>query len=155
MQTETRMGPPELREPKTGSAESPIQGKRTYLYGGLSLVGIWLAVALTSIFAPDLVTGTTQDHFPIAVVVGLLAGLAATRSVVRASTRKIGGPSRWLGYVLAVGGIWLAVALVSIFLPVAVSGTDPTRFPVAVVVAPIAGAILTGAVTELFVAVRR
>ncbi|HZC98985.1 MAG TPA: hypothetical protein VFA46_01955 [Actinomycetes bacterium] len=70
-------------------------------------------------------------------------------------TRTIGGASRWPGYVLAVGGIWLAVALASIFLPVTVSGTDPTRLAVAVLVAPIAGAILTGAVTELFVASRR
>jgi hypothetical protein len=35
-----------------------------------------------------------------------------------------------------------------------VSGTDPTRIPIAALVAPIAGSILTGALTELFVATK-
>jgi hypothetical protein len=152
MQNETRIRLPELMEARpTGT----IERRNGYLYGGLALAGIWLAVVFASIFAPDLVTGTTQDHFPVALVVGVLAGLAATRSVVRAFTQRIGGASRWAGYDLAVGAIWLAVGLTSIFLPVTVSGTDPTRMPVAALVAPIAGAILTGAITELFVAARR
>jgi hypothetical protein len=155
MQNETRIRPSELVEVRPGPTGTPVERRHAYLYGALALAGIWVAVVFTSIFAPDLVTGTTQDHFPIAVVVALLAGLAATRSVVRALTQRIGGAGRWAWYDLAVGGIWLAVALASIFLPVTVSGTDPTRFPVAVLVAPIAGAILTGAITELFVATRR
>lgn len=153
MQSETRIRPPELVEVR--STGTPVERRRASIYGGLALAAIWVAVVFTSIFAPDLVTGTTQDHFPIAVVVALLAGLAATRSVVRALTRTIGGAGRWAGFALAVGGIWLAVALTSIFLPVTVTGSDPTRLPVAVLVAPIAGAILTGAITELFVATRR
>ncbi len=155
MQSETRIRPPELVEASSTPTGAPAERRSSYLYGGLALAGIWLSVVFTSIFAPDLVTGTTQDHFPIAVVVALLAGLAATRSVVRAFTRTIGGAGRWAGFALAVGGIWLAVALASIFLPVTVAGTDPTRMPVAVLVAPIAGAILTGAITELFVATKR
>jgi hypothetical protein len=154
MQNETRIRPSELMEARPRPTGT-IERRHAYLYGGLALAAIWVAVVFTSIFAPDLVTGTTQDHFPIAVVISLLAGLAATRSVVRAFTQRVGGAGRWAGYDLAVGAIWLAVALTSIFLPVTVSGTDPTRMPVAAMVAPIAGAILTGAITELFVATRR
>ena len=49
----------------------------------------------------------------------------------------------------------LAVALVSIYVPVIVSGTDPTQVPIGAVVAPIAGAIATGAVSEMFVTAPR
>jgi hypothetical protein len=154
MQNETRIRPSELMEARPRPTGT-IERRHAYLYGGLALAAIWVAVVFTSIFAPDLVTGTTQDHFPIAVVISLLAGLAATRSVVRAFTQRVGGAGRWAGYDLAVGAIWLAVALTSIFLPVTVSGTDPTRMPVAAMVAPNAGASLTGAITELFVATRR
>lgn len=153
MQIETRIRPPQLN----GRAPTEERDERRtgYLYGGLTLVGIWLAVVFTSIFAPDMVTGTTQDHFPVALVVALLAGLAATRSVVRAFTHGLGGTSRWGFYALMVGVVWLAVALVSIYAPVIVAGTDPTRVPIAAIVAPIAGAILTGAITEIFSATKR
>ena len=151
MLSETKIRPPELPEaPRT--AEAPVETRSALLYGIVAIGAIWLSVVLLSIFSPDLVTGTMQDHFPIAMVVGLLAGLAATKSVVKAATHGIGGPRLWVFYDLIVGVIWLAVALVSIYVPVVVSGTDPTQLPIGAVVAPIAGAIATGAVSEIFVA---
>jgi hypothetical protein len=153
MQIETRIRPPQLNG--RGPTEARDERRTGYLYGGLALAGIWLAVAFTSIFAPDMVTGTTQDHFPVALVVALLAGLAATRSVVRAFSHGLGGASRWGFYALLVAGVWLAVTLVSIYAPVMVTGTDPTRVPIAAIVAPIAGGILTGAITEIFSATKR
>jgi hypothetical protein len=151
MRTETIV-PPEVLDGKRPEADR----KRSYRYGGVALLGIWVSVTLLSIFAPDLVTGSEQDHFSLALVVGVLAGLAATRSVVKALS-QIGGASRstWTAYVVAVVVIWAAVALASIFLPVNVTGADPTRFPVAALVAPIAGAILTGLMTEVFAGARR
>ena len=153
MQIETRIRPPQLNG--RGPTEERDERRTGYLYGGLALVGIWLAVVFTSIFAPDMVTGTTQDHFPVALVVALLAGLAATRSVVRAFSHGLGGASRWGFYALMVAGVWLAVTLVSIYAPVIIAGTDPTRVPIAAIGAPIAGAILTGAITEIFSATKR
>ena len=154
MMSETRIRAPELPEPPR-TAETAVETGSAFLYGSVAIGAIWLSVVLLSVFSPDLVSGTTQDHFPIAMVVGLLAGLAATRSVVRAATRGIGGPRLWVVYDLIVGVIWLAVALVSIYVPVIVSGTDPTQVPIGAVVAPIAGAIATGAVSEMFVAAPR
>lgn len=154
MQTERRIPePPELLEVKR--TEAPTERGRAYGYAVAALAAIWLAVVFMSIFAPDLVSGTQQDRFPLAAVVGPLAGLAATKSVVRAFTRMIEGTGSWRVYVAAVGGIWLTVALVSIYAPITVTGTDPTRIPLAALVAPIAGSILTGALTELFVATKR
>jgi hypothetical protein len=153
MQIETRIGPPQLNG--RGPTEERDERRTGYVFGGLTLVGIWLAVVFTSIFAPDMVTGSTQDHFPVALVVALLAGLAATRSVVRAFSHGLGGTSRWGVYALMVAGVWLAVTLVSIYTPVMITGSDPTRVPIAAIVAPIAGAILTGAITEIFSAIKR
>src|SRR5919204_1705434 len=108
MLSETKIRPPEL--PKAPqSAETPIETKSAFLYGSVAIGAIWLSVVLLSIFSPDLVSGTMQDHFPIAMVVGLLAGLAATKSVVKAATRGIGGPRLWVFYDLMVSVIWLAV----------------------------------------------
>jgi len=153
MQTETRIRPPQLNG--RGPTEERVERRTGYLYGGLALAAIWLAVVFTSIFAPDLVTGTTQDHFPVALVVTLLAGLAATRSIVRAFSYGLGGTSRWGFYALLVAGVWLTVTLVSIYAPAMITGTDPTQVPIAAIVAPIAGAILTGAITEIFSATKR
>lgn len=153
MRSETKIGLPELdgrtRQPEVGRSHG-------YLFGGLSLGAIWLSVILMGVFAPDLVTGAEQDRFPLAVVVGLLAGLAATRSVVRAFAH-MGSATRtvWIWYAMAVGLLWLAVALAAILLPVSVTGADPTRLPMAVVIAPIGGTILTGAITEVFISIRR
>jgi hypothetical protein len=151
IRTETIV-PPEVLNGKPKESERG----RSYLYGGVALLGIWVSVTLLSIFSPDLVTGSEQDHFSLALVVGVLAGLAATRSVVKALS-QFGRASRpaWIAYVAAVVVIWAGVALASILLLVNVTGADPTRFPVAAVVAPIAGAILTGLTTELFAAARR
>jgi hypothetical protein len=153
MKIETKFTPTELNG--RGQVEERVDRTTSYVYGGLALAAIWLAVVFTSIFAPEMVTGTTQDRFPVAFVVALLAGLAATKSVVRAFAHGIGESGRWSLYAVVVGGIWLAVALVSIYAPVLIAGTDPTRLPIAAIVAPIAGATLTGAITEIFSATKR
>ncbi len=40
--------------------------------------------------------------------------------------------------------IWLIVAVIGIFGPVLVAGSDPTRLPLAALVAPAGGTIVTG-----------
>jgi hypothetical protein len=152
VKTEERMKLERLYELEP--ADEPLR-KGSFLYGVAALVGIWAAVVLTSLFAPDLITGTTQDHFPLAFVVVLLAGLAGTRSVVRAFNHGIGGTTRWGIYALTLLVIWTAVTLVSIYAPASITGTDPTQVPIAAIVAPIGGGILTGVVTELFAGLRR
>ena len=51
--------------------------------------------------------------------------------------------ARW-GSRVAVLGIWSAVALVGIFAPSMVSGSDPTTMPIAALAGPVAGAVATG-----------
>lgn len=162
MQTGTRNGRagikgriPEMTE-QTPVAAMPDEARSGgYLFGALALIAIWASVALAAIYAPDMVTGTTQEHFPLALVVGSLAGLVATGSVVRGMVRGLGGLTRGLTYALLMVAIWAVVALVAIFVPEMVTGTDPTRLPLAAVLAPIAAAILTRIVTDVFVIERR
>ncbi|HET9672921.1 MAG TPA: hypothetical protein VFQ40_08765, partial [Actinomycetota bacterium] len=142
MKTEERVKLENLYE--LAPIEEPSVRRGSFLYGGVALLGIWAGVVLTSLFAPDLVTGTTQDHFPLPFVVVLLAGLAGTRSIVRAFNHGMGGMARWGVYALTLLLIWAAVTLVSIYVPATITGTDPTQLPIAAIVAPIAGAILTG-----------
>lgn len=136
------------------NGHAPARPEGALVYGLVALVGIWVAVVLTSLFAPDLVTGTTQDRFPLPFVVAFLAGLAATRSVVRAFNHGLGATARWTIYAATLLVIWAAVAVVSIYVPATITGTDPTQLPIAAIIAPIAGAIVTGAVTEMIAGLR-
>jgi len=119
----------------------------------LTLAAIWLSVLFASLFAPDMVTGSEQNHVPLAAIATWLFGLAATRSVIKMMARPRDAQREADG-ICKVGGIgvvaiWLVVGLVSVFAPVAVTGSDPTRMPVAVIIAPIAGMLLTGLLAQI------
>jgi hypothetical protein len=125
-----------------------------YLYAGLAVASIWLAVVLTSVFAPALVTGSQHEHLHIAAFFNWLWGAGATGQVVVAYTelnRRNAPISRtlWLTLALGVSGAWLAVLLVSIFGPAFVTGSDPTILPLAAMISPIAGVIVTAFICRL------
>lgn len=112
----------------------------------LAVAAIWVATLVFSLFAPDLVSGTDQEHVPIAGLTAWLWAAAATGYVLMAarSRRATDDPARWLGFELSVAVIWAVVALAGIFAPDLVTGTDPTRVPLAALVAPVAGMVATG-----------
>jgi hypothetical protein len=114
----------------------------------VAIVGIWLGVTLVSIFAPDFVSGSEQDHIPFAAFFTWISGAFATRSVLSEMVRRRQGKIEpryvWAGIAVTTAGIWLAVTLVSIFVPRMETGSDPTRIPIAALLAPIGGAIATG-----------
>ena len=162
MQTQAKNGQakvggplPEMTELRPVTVPPPEVRRGSYVSGAVALIAIWAAVVFSAIYAPDMVTGTTQEHFPLALVVGALAGLVASGYVLRAMIRGLGGAPRGLVYALLNVAIWTAVALVAIFVPEMVTGTDPTRLPLAAIIAPIAGAILTRIVTDVSMIERR
>jgi hypothetical protein len=111
------------------------------------LVAIWTAVALISIFAPDLVSGSEQEHLPVAAFGTWLRGMVATGGYLLAMGRLRGSASRrpiWIGLTAATLTVWLLATILSIALPVVETGTDPTRLPIAALVTPVAAAVLTG-----------
>ena len=117
-------------------------------WGLAAVASIWLAVALISIFSPDLVSGSQQEHLPIAAFATWLWGSVATWLVMSALLRgrKNGSPQDIIPRVIAAttAAIWLVATLVSIFGPVMVTGSDPTRLPLAAIVAPVGAAVITG-----------
>jgi hypothetical protein len=112
------------------------------LPAAVAVGGLWLAMALSSVFAPDLISDA-QDHLPIVALTIWIWGAVASGFVLfGAAFPARDRLARW-GLPVAVLGIWGAVALVSIFAPTIVSG-DGTIVPVAGLFAPVAGAVATG-----------
>ncbi|HEX6937609.1 MAG TPA: hypothetical protein VF227_13900 [Actinomycetes bacterium] len=140
---------------RAGLVESP--SSPLFRLGVIGVAGIWLAVLVISIFSPDMVTGSEQEHVPIAAILTWIWGLIATRSLVTALAAQRDRPEnvadlRWLvGGILAV---WLVAAVVSVFAPVNVTGADPTKMPVGAILAPIAAMVLTTTACQLFATLR-
>jgi hypothetical protein len=138
----------------TPRRESP-EGSRgsRYLFAGLAVASIWIAVAIASIWSPDLITGSEHEHIPIAAFTDWLYAAIATGLVLMAFGRRTSGAGRslWVGFTIAIGSIWAVVALASIFAPSMVTGSDPTTVPIAAFAAPVAGMVAT-AFASVFVA---
>ena len=116
-----------------------------------------MAVLLTSIFSPDFVSGSEQQHFKLAAFTNWFWGLLATVFLLRATVFRRSGTERsdeegaWVWISVAVGAIWVAVIVISIFVPEVLTGTDPTRIPIAAIIAPIVTVVLTKYVREFLV----
>ena len=109
----------------------------------VAVAGLWLAMALSSLFAPDLISAD-YDHVPIVAMTIWPWGAVATGFVLfGAAFPARDRMARW-GLPVAVLGIWGAVALVSIFAPTIVVGGDGTIVPVAGLFSPVAGVVATG-----------
>jgi hypothetical protein len=110
------------------------------------IAGIWVAVALISIFAPDMVTGSEHQHLPVAALGSWFWGLIATGAFLWGMGRLRGNATRrpiWMGLTVATLAIWLVATIVGIALPVVETGSDPTRIPIGAMVAPVAATVLT------------
>jgi hypothetical protein len=118
-----------------------------WAFTALALVGIWVAVLLASFYAPDFVSGSQQEHLPLAGWLDWLWGAVASSFVVLTALKGVrsAAPSQtpWIALALVSAGIWVAVYLVSVLAPVFVTGADPTRIPVLALVVPIVGVFLT------------
>ena len=104
-----------------------------------AVVAIVIAAVLASLFAPDLVTGQEHDHLPLVALTIWPWAAAAVAYVLMASRR-----SRARELVLGVILVWAAVAILVIAVPALVTGTDPTRIPLAALIVPPFAAIATG-----------
>jgi hypothetical protein len=115
-------------------------------WSAAGIAGIWVAVVLISTLAPDMVTGSEQEHMPIAAATSWLWGLVATIAFLWAMSSLRGRAARrpiWIGLATATLVLWLVATTLSATLPVVETGTDPTRLPIGALVAPLAAAVLT------------
>lgn len=112
--------------------------------GGLT--GIWVSVILISVFSPDMVSGSEQEHMKIAAFTAWLWGLIATAAFVRSMGKLRGNANRapiWVGYGAGTLMIWAIATVLSLTLPVMITGSDPTRMPFGAMFTPLAAAVLT------------
>jgi hypothetical protein len=126
------------------------------LWTVIGIGGIWVAVLLLSLLAPDLVSGSEQEHLPVAAFTTWFWGGVGTLAFLWA-TGRLRGSARWqpiwIGLSVVTLLIWAVATILGITLPVTETGTDPTRIPFAAIFAPIAAAIFTalaGAVANVF-----
>jgi hypothetical protein len=108
--------------------------------------GIWVAVALISLLAPDMVSGSEQEHLPVAAFTAWLWGLVATGVFVWSMSKLRGDARRrpiWIGVAAATLVVWLVATILGIALPVFETGTDPTRVPIGAIAMPIVATVLT------------
>lgn len=142
LQTPPRAGDPLEPPVRISSGE---ERETRYVSAGIAVAGIWLAIAAASIWSPDLVSGTEQDHIPLAAMTDWLYAATATGLILMAFARRSVGASRslWVGFTIAVIAVWAVVAAASIFAPTIETGSDPTSVPITALVTPIAGVIAT------------
>jgi hypothetical protein len=126
------------------------------LWTTIGIGGIWVAVLLISVFAPDLVSGSEQEHLPVAAFTTWFWGGVGTLVLLLAMGR-LRGSARWrpiwIGLSVVTLAIWAVATILGITLPVLETGTDPTRIPFAAIFAPVAAAMFTalaGAVANVF-----
>lgn len=104
-----------------------------------ALVMIWAGSAFISVAAPDMVSGSEHEHLPLAMMtVWLWAAVATTYALM---TPRRAPLTTWS---LSVAALWAITALVAVSAPELVTGSDPTRIPLAAIIAPPIAAVVTG-----------
>ena len=151
------MTTPELNDHPTPEDRRTTTAEPSWmLWTAIGIGGIWVAVLLLSLLAPDLVSGSEQQHLPVTALTSWFWGGVGTLVLLWAMGR-LRGNARWqpiwVGLSVATLGIWAVATILGITLPVMVTGTDPTRIPFAALFAPVAAAMLTalaGGVATVF-----
>jgi hypothetical protein len=143
----------EIRPPtsSTPPPPAPIRDDR-FVMVGVAAAAVWISIGLASLYTPDMITGSEQEHIPITALTMWLWGAVATGLILMTGAMGRGrADGRWRALAAVSIAIWGVVAIASIWSPELVTGTDPTRIPLAALIAPVAGAVAT-AFTCLFVA---
>jgi len=114
------------------------------IFVATSIAAIWLATLAASLASPALVTGAQQEHIPlVAGVDWLWAALATGFVALAAGLSDRGTRAAWIGSAVALIAIWVAMAVASIAGPELVTGSDPTRVPLAAILSPFAAVVAT------------
>jgi hypothetical protein len=133
-----------MSDPAPAKAEADDRSWMIWTLIGLG--AIWLAVLAISLWAPDLISGSQQEHLPLALFVTWIWGLVGSIGYLWGMSKLRGAATRralWIGLVAFVTVTWGIAAVLSITLPVWETGTDPTRLPLAAIAAPLAAALVT------------
>jgi hypothetical protein len=97
MRTETRL-------PERIDVQPARPRDDRFLMVGLAAAAVWIAVGAASLFAPDMVTGSLQEHLPIAALTMWLWGAIATGFILRRVGHALAGVRHHGGSDLGGGG---------------------------------------------------
>ena len=121
--------------------------------GALGVSAIWAGVVVTSVFSPDMVTGSEQNHTPIAAILTWAWGILASRTLITTladAGRRPGRAGEVRVLVTGIALLWAAATIMAVYGPVVVTGSDPTKIPVAAILAPIAAMVMGNSACQLF-----
>jgi hypothetical protein len=134
-------------ERKFQGAAAASVSTRGLILAGIAVLSIWISVAIATVYAPDFVSGSQQDHLALVPWTDWVWGLVATGFVVLAALQglrtRVVAMAPWTALAAGCAVVWAAVAIVSVSAPVFVTGTDPTRIPMGALGIPIVGVFLT------------
>ena len=105
----------------------------------IAVGAVVLTTTAASIYSPDMVTGSNQEHLPLAAFTDWIWGAVAVAYLAFVRDERADAT-----FAISVSLLWLAVAITSIAAPAFVTGTDPTTIPLAALISPTVGAIVTG-----------
>ena len=111
-----------------------------------TVASIWASVAIISVFAPDMISGSEQQRMPIAAFTTWLWGLGGSVASLVPMARlrtDVGRRAFWIMLSGATMAIWAVAMLVSVFGPTMVTGSDPTTIPLAAMIAPVVAMLAT------------
>jgi len=138
--------------PPAAAPPSPV------MPGVVALGSIWTAVLLISVFSPDFVSGSQQEHIPLIAIGTWIWGAVSSGYILTTFTKSRSWPdaaSLWRNVSRVVAVVWAAATLVSIFVPRVETGSDPTRIPLAAIIAPIAATVVTKIFCQFFTEMAR
>src|SRR5215204_5784584 len=142
--TAVRSSSPPEGSPESGRAAAADMS--WMLWTAVGIGGIWIAVLLLSLLAPDLVSGSEQEHLPVAAFTTWFWGAVGTLVFLWMMSRlrgSAGWQPIWIGLSVVTLVIWAVATILGIALPVMETGTDPTQIPLAAIFAPVAAAMVT------------
>jgi hypothetical protein len=143
---EGQMATPESSDRAPDDQRAATADRSWMLWTAIGIGGIWLAVLLISLFAPDLVSGSEQEHLPVAAFTTWFWGGVGTLVLLWAMSRLRGSATWrqiWIGLSVVTITAWALATILAITLPVFETGTDPTQIPLAAIFAPVAAAMFT------------
>lgn len=111
------------------------------------MAAIWLATLAATLLSPELITGSHQEHLPLAGLLDWLWAAVATGYVLMAGRQRRPGErggSATISFVVSVVAVWTTMALASILAPPMITGTDPTQIPLVAIVVPLVAMAVTG-----------
>jgi hypothetical protein len=126
--------------PQPRAFAGPANTWRRVLHArGTAVAVVWGATVLISVLSPDLVSGSSHRHLPVAALTAWVWALLAT--VFLRLPRAASLPRQTVGFIT---GVWAAATVLAISAPAVMTGQDAAEIPLMACLTPVLAALATG-----------